>query len=263
MEKLKDNMIAICISVFSGIIVWILQMYFSLTWVLVGKIIFFSVVFAAFFYFLRMYIKIRSFGITNILDSQIKGEGGTKACMEKAGQEICFIGIGALKWIEEKETFEDTIRRICGHQCGKIRFLLLNPDSDAARTLDVSMNKRGEKKVSEKIRRSLENINEVVMKLNKEAGSLDYTSNFQIRLYNQIPIYRLILLDYSCAYFSFYRLGSDGSRIRQFVVRPIKKASKKFSNNIYEVLKEYFETLWKSNDTVPYKFMADRQDKPE
>lgn len=65
---------------------------------------------------LRMYFKIRSLGIMNVLDSQVKGEGSTKVFMDKTNHELCFIGIAATKWLAETNTFEKTIRRICGHQ---------------------------------------------------------------------------------------------------------------------------------------------------
>lgn len=101
---------------------------------------------------------------------------------------------------------------------------------------------------------SLHNIKEIVKKINEEEGdNLSYTENFQVKLYNQMPTYRLVLIDHTCAYFSFYRLGSDGSKIKQLVIKPLKTVSKRnIDNNIYEVLVEYFENLWNSEETINY-----------
>lgn len=132
----------------------------------------------------------------------------------------------------------------------------MDPNSATAHKMNVTLKQDNinEKTVTEKIETSPQNIKEIVKKINEEErGNLGYTQNFQVKLYNQMPTYRLVLIDHTCAYLSFYRLGSDGSKIKQLVIKPLQKVLKRsIDNNIYEVLVEYFENLWNSEETIEY-----------
>ena len=253
MERMKQYAIEVVISIIGGLIIFVIQQKFSLTWINAVFLVVGILSIVIMVYLLQMKIKMRSLGITNILNSQIKGPGSTKAFMQKANQEICFVGIAASKWVNESEQFEKLLRRICGHQSGKIRFLLLAPDSDAAHRLNVASQKAGELTVQDKINNSLRKITEIVNKLNQEAGNVDYTQNFKIKLYTQMPIYRLTLIDYTSAYFSFYRLNNDGKNLKQLEIKSDKLHYKQ-SNNIYGALAEYFENLWESSESKNYNF---------
>lgn len=253
MERMKQYAIEIAISVIGGLILLVIQQKVSLTWVKAILIIAGVLIIVLIVYLVQMMIKIRSLGIINILNSQIKGPGSTKAFMQKANQEICFVGIAASKWVNEAEEFENMIRRICGHQSGKIRFLLLSPNSDAAYRLNVASRKEGELSVQDKINNSLNKIKEIVNKLDKEAANINYAQNFKVKLYSQMPIYRLTLIDRSSAYFSFYRLNNDGKKLKQLQIESERVQDKK-SNNIYNALAEYFENIWESTESVDYNF---------
>lgn len=252
MERLKHYAIEIVIAIVGGLILLIVQQMFSLTWAKALLVIAGILIIIFLIYLIQMMIKIRSLGIINILNSQIKGSGSTKAFMQKANQEICFIGIAASKWVNESKEFEDMIRRICGHQAGKIRFLLLSPNSVAAHRLNVASRKEGELTVQEKINTSLMKITEIVKKLNQEAD-VNYAQNFEVKLYSQMPIYRLTLIDRSSAYFSFYQLNNDGKKVKQLQIKS-KRVHSKQSNNIYNALAEYFENIWESTESVNYDF---------
>lgn len=252
MERLKQYAIEIVISVIGGLILFVIQQQISLTWVKSILIIAGILIIVLIVYLVQMMIKIRSLGIVNILNSQIKGPGSTKAFMKKANQEICFVGIAASKWVNETEEFENMIRRICGHQAGKIRFLLLSPHSEAARRLNVAARAQGQKSIQEKIDYSLEKITEILNKLNKEANGINYAQNFKVKLYSQMPIYRLTLIDHSSAYFSFYRLNDDGKKLKQLQIVSEREQHNP-SNNIYNSLAEYFENIWESPDSVVYE----------
>lgn len=253
MEQLKLYTIEIVISIIGGLILLIIQQKFSLTWVKAILFIVGILIIVLLVYLVQMMIKIRSLGIVNILNSQIEGPGSTKVFMQKANQEVCFVGIAASKWINEEEEFENMIRRICGHQSGKIRFLLLSPDSDAAHRLNVASRKEGELSIQDKINNSLKRITEIVDKLDNEAANINYAQNFKIKLYSQMPVYRLTLIDHSSAYFSFYRLNNDGKKLKQLQIQSEKIHSKQ-SNNIYNALAEYFENIWESTESVDYNF---------
>ncbi len=218
MERLKQYAIEIVIAIVGGLILFIIQQKFSLTWVKALLIIAGILIIALLVYLIQMIIQMRSLGIINILNSQIKGLGSTKAFMERANQEISFIGIAASKWVNESEEFEDMIRRICGHKAGKIRFLLLSPNSVAAHRLNVASRKEGEVTVQEKINTSLMKMAEIVKKINQEADA-NYTQNFAVILYSQMPIYRLTLIDRSSAYFSFYQQNNDEKNVKQLQIK--------------------------------------------
>lgn len=251
MEIVKRYTIEIVVSIIGGLMLLIIQHFFSLTLIKDVLIILGIIVTAFLVYLINMLVKMRSLGIVDILNSQIEGPGSTKAFMNKANQEICFVGIAASKWVNETEEFENMLRRICGHQSGKIRFLLLSPDSDAAHRLNVASRKEGELTVPDKINSSLKKISEIVRKLNQEADDINYAQNFKVRLYSQMPIYRLTLIDHSSAYFSFYRLNSDGKKLKQLQIES-EKVHKKQSNNIYNALAEYFENIWDSSERVDF-----------
>lgn len=253
MEKVKNYTIEIIISIIGGLILFIVQQVFSLTVfisvaIIIGLLVIFSVI-----YLIKMHIKMRLLGIVDILDSQIEGVGSTKAFMENASQDVCFVGIAASKWVNESGDFENMIRRICARQSGEVRFLLLSPDSDAAHRLNVASLETNELSVQQKINNSLQKIDEIVRKLNTEAGNINYTSNFKVRLYSQMPVYRLAMIDHSCAFLSFYRLNNDGKKLKQLKILPEKKRNEQ-SNNIYGALAEYFENLWDSPETIEYQF---------
>lgn len=253
MEKLKKYSSEIVISIIGGLILFVIQQTLSLTWLMAIGFIIGVLAIILVVYLVKVYMKIRTLGIVDILDSQIEGYGSTKTFMENANQNIYFVGIAASKWINETETFENMIRRICGYQSGEIRFLLLAPDSDAAYRLNVASQKNGELNIQKKINNSLQKMDQIVKKLNDEACNINYTSKFKVRLYSQMPVYRLALIDHSCAYFSFYRFNNDGKNLKQLKILPEKKRNEK-SNNIYSALTEYFENIWDSPETIEYNF---------
>ena len=244
------------ISILAGLIVWVLQAFFTLTWGLVLVTFIFILCVIVTVYLGYTYIKVRKLGIVRILGCSDKGEGRTRSYMKRANREICFVGIAASKWINEKDIFEKTIRRICALKGGKIRFLLLNPDSEAAKKLSMANGESGnELVVRRKIIASLESIDGLMEKLEKETGVLSFSTSLEIRLYNQMPVFRLTLIDNSIAYFCFYRFRCDGSKLKQLVIKPSKYEGGVFrdnDNNIFNSMSDYFENIWDSPDTITY-----------
>lgn len=80
---------------------------------------------------------------------------------------------------------------------------------------------------------------------------MNYAQNFKVKLYSQMPVYRLTLIDRSSAYFSFYRLNDDGRKIKQLQIESEREQHSP-SNNIYNSLAEYFENIWESSESVVF-----------
>ena len=135
---LKNSLLSLAISLLAGVILWILQSFITLSWILVLVVFALTIIGVVFVYLLCVHIKIRQLGIVHILNRSDKGEGSTKSYMTRANSQIYFVGIAASKWLSQRDTFETTIRRICALNGGRIRFLLLNPDADAVQKLSLA-----------------------------------------------------------------------------------------------------------------------------
>lgn len=221
----------------------------------IGLTILFALLISILVYLLQFVIKCKTLGIVKILNSSIKGEGATEAYMKRSTRSIYFVGIAASKWVNNADLLEKTIRTICSRNCGSIKFLLLNPDSDAAKKLNLPQNSPNEKSIKDKINISLNKLSEIA---NRVANSDDkILEKFEIRLYNQMPIYRLVIIDDNRAYFCFYQIGCDGSNLKQFVIKP-KHSSESKQENIFNCMTEYFESLWNSKDTIKYNLVKEK-----
>lgn len=144
---IKNFILPLVVSILAGLIIWIMQEFITLTFWIVTGIFLITISIVYFIHLFYMYFKIRELGIIRILNKSDKGEGSTKSYLTQANREICFVGIAASKWLNQKDTFEKTIRRICALKGGRIRFLLLNPDSEAAKKLSLSNNEIGNEEI--------------------------------------------------------------------------------------------------------------------
>lgn len=254
---LKNFLLPLAVSLLAGVIVWILQSFITLSWIFSLLMFILIIVGVVFIYLLCIHIKIRQLGIVRILSRSDKGEGSTKSYMGRANSQIYFVGIAASKWLDQRDTFEATIRRICALNGGRIRFLLLNPDADAVQKLSLANPETGnELAVKRKIIGSLKAIDELMEKLKRESGNLDLSSSFEVRLYDQMPVFRLTLIDNSLAYFCFYRLRSDGKKLKQLIIKPSRQEGGLFrdtDNNIFNSMADYFENIWNSPSTIRYE----------
>ena len=205
-------------------------------------------------FFLISFIRFRRMGIIKILPTSDRGEGATSTYMTKATRSISFVGIAASKWVKNEEILKDTIRRICSQNSGYIRFLILDPSSDAARKLTMS-NKSVDNasidynnhSVSDKINQSLQRIKSLVAEVSNNDREL--VKHFEVRLYRQMPVFRLAIIDERCAYFSFYQRGVDGTKLKQLVIKPAL-SSNMAQENVFISMNEYFDSLWNADTTV-------------
>ena len=203
-------------------------------------------------------LKVRSLGIKCILSSTIKGEGGTKAQMSKVQHTFHFLGISASKWVKETSEFEQLIRRICSLSNGCIKLILLDPSTDNSEAMSYARVKDGitykKNDVRVETQNALDQLKNMLrqMKSDNESKYASALDRIQVRLYKQMPVVRLVLIDNNKAYLSFYRSGSDGNKTKQLVVYPSKIPSID-EQNILNPLIAYFDNMWTDdNITTPY-----------
>ena len=247
-DSIMNAVISGITSIVSGMILWIIQTQVNSVswWVIIGV----AVLLGASVYLVIFVYRCKSLGISKVLPSSIKGEGSTTAYMESATSNICFVGIAASKWVLKGDILEKTIRKICSLNSGYIKFLLLDPKSEAARKLSLA-GRQNEDQVGKKIEDSIASLNKILKRLRTDYS--DAIRGFEIRLYDQMPIFRLAIIDNRRAYFCFYQLGCDGSELKQFVIKP-KQHENPDVQNIFNSMTEYFDCLWNAPTTKTYTF---------
>ena len=189
--------------------------------------------------------KFKALGFSKIIGSSVFGEACPKNIMKKSRRKIRFLGIASSKWLNDERLMEETIRRLCSDGSGGIEFLLLNPNSDYAKRMDLACSK-GKRTTTESINTCLSKLSNIILKICKDNNMYNIES-FQIRLYSRFPIYRLIIVDDECIYMSFYEPGSDGRNNSQV------KISGKRKNATYKCLINYYNQLWNDEKTIIYK----------
>lgn len=222
--------------------------YIWWTWSVIAICILFSV------FVIFKYFQIKDIGISRILDSSSKGEGSTKNFMNSAKQKVDFMGIGASKWTKEDLLLRETICRIASTQTGMIRFLLLEPNSEEAECLSRGQTNGDDLKiVGDTINKSLSKLYGII-----ESAGLLNNSRVEVRLYRQMPVYRLAIIDNKVAYLSFYKIGRSGENNKQIVIHPGKK-QRENDDSIYYGLTEYFESVWNAKTTKRVKYSQIQQ----
>lgn len=189
--------------------------------------------------------KFKVLGFSKIIGSSVFGEANPKNIMKKSRRKIRFLGIASSKWLNDEKLMEKTIRRLCSDNSGGIEFLLLNPNSDYAKRMDLACS-NGKKLTTESINKCLAKLSNIILKICKD-NNMYNIENFQIRLYSRFPIYRLIIVDDESIYMSFYEPGSDGRNNSQI------KISGKRKNSTYKCLINYYNQLWNDEKTIIYK----------
>lgn len=213
---MKDLFIAVAAAVVAGLILSYLENNDIFSSLNILVIVVASVLVGICIYLSLFVFRCRSHGIIKILGSSVKGEGSTASYMSKATHSICFVGIAASKWVNNADLLEKTIRSICSLNSGYIKFLLLNPNSQAVAKLSLAQESHNDDDVKKKIENALNKLQEIIARLSQQYPKV--LDKFEIRLYDQMPVYRLTILDNNKAYFCFYQRGCDGSKLKQFLI---------------------------------------------
>ena len=164
--------------------------------------------------------------------------------MRSSKRKIRFLGIASSKWLRDEKVFKETLMRLCSDECGGMEFLLLNPNSEYAKRMDLAC-KSGEKLTSDSIEQCLKKISQIVKEVCSEKG-LDEIKGFSVRLYSQYPIYRIIISDDDRLFLSFYSAGISGNNNYQIKIDGHRK------NDVYPCLINYYNQIWNDSLTVTY-----------
>jgi hypothetical protein len=183
-------------------------------------------------------IKFAQTGIVGV-DKHISKGLDYKKSLKLCKHDLFFLGVGATKLLNEKQEFEEAIRR-CSSPANPVRFLLSNPQNPI---LTLAANRAGvtATEFSDKVQKSIDEIKEL-----RDKKGL----NIQIKLYDasseqQMPKFRLLFLNGDICLMSYTIFGeSIETTLPQYWVKQWKGKGDKYS--LYYPLHMYFEQLWTS-----------------
>lgn len=190
----------------------------------------------------KIYMDIlRDLGITSATGKLTESKFNPDQCMARINNSLDFIGIGGGKWVVN-DNFEDFLKRL-KRKRGKVRFLLLNPNCKEYKNL---RNDRGETvRTNESVKLS-------------ERYQNEYQENFEVRFYDNLPTFRLVIIDKGIIGMSWYNFdatnteGKDLVKFREHVgweaphleIQASDADSNKYSWSLFSPFYEYFEREW-------------------
>lgn len=153
-----------------------------------------------------------------------------KVCVQTTKRNLAFMGILASKWVEQghvRGDFENLVKRIQPHD-GRVRFLLIDPGSQSFKRLRAQ---RGGSISTG----SISTLRTLTRKY----------SNFQVRLYDQLPTFRLLFVDEQILALSRYKIDQEGYFQSQYgweAPHLVIEASAPWT--LYDAFAIYFEEIW-------------------
>jgi hypothetical protein len=164
------------------------------------------------------------------IEKNISAGTNTEKLLDKVQDNFFLLGRGASRFIEAKN-FSEALLRVDTNKI--IKFLILNPEAKAPKILSKERDVE-ENHISAVVKNSLATINQL-----KKQGR-----NIEVRYYNNpkyIPIFRVVGIDDSELYVSFYNRKETGKKSFQLVLRDNKN-----DNNLYIAFKKHFDFLWET-----------------
>ncbi len=170
------------------------------------------------------------------VDYNIQTGYSIKDCLDNVINSLCFLGVGGKKWVQEKQSFDNLIKRlILKRQGNQIRFLLLNPDCKDAINFNKVRN-CSHKEFRDDTNKTIEFIENA-----KSRSGLD----IQLRLYSRMPNLRITIIDQAIAVLGTYSLlSSDGLDSPQIILK--SSSNWAFTHNLIS----YFEQLWSESTII-------------
>lgn len=187
-------------------------------------------------YFIHIYTCNHCQKKMNIAVSTIDGIGGTESILSECNQHFYFMGISGNKWIKRAKNFEKTMQRIIAKH-GTVRFVLLNPNCQDAKTLSLA----GGNPSSHIKDLTIENLR--ALKRYKDQG-LDVT----VRVYSHMPVFRIAVVnDRQKVYVGSYKVDSNGENVPQLIFsngKDINSTETILCNQFID----YYNMVWNSSD---------------
>jgi hypothetical protein len=143
-----------------------------------------------------------------------------------------FLGIGAAKLVEHQKEFKDAIDR-CNRSDRPVRLLLIQPNAPGLERI-AKMAGRDPQAYRQTVTDSLR----LISRLRNEDER-----NIQVRLYEDLPAFRLMFINDSICLMSYYVLGKgNGSNLPQLHVIKIEHA--RDVESMYYGFSAYFGKIW-------------------
>ncbi len=152
-------------------------------------------------------------------------------CMGQTVSRLCFAGILATKWVADsyvRAEFGRLLERL-DHSGGSARFLLINPESEGYRRF------RG-------VRWSEGGVQPVSMLRSLSAAH----PSFEVRLYDALPTFRIVLIDQSVVSFSPYLMTPGTQRARTGWEAPHIVLDRTAPWPLAQTFETLFEETWRT-----------------
>lgn len=172
----------------------------------------------------------------NIAVSTIDGIGGTESILSECSQHFYFMGISGNKWIKRAKNFEKTMRCIIAKH-GTVRFILINPNCDDAKTLSLA----GGNPISHIKDMTTDNLRS--LKRLKDQG-LDVI----VRVYSHMPVFRIAIVnDREKVYVGSYKVDNNGENVPQLIFNNGKDINSTETILCNQFI-DYYNMVWNSSD---------------
>lgn len=170
---------------------------------------------------------VRFIGIEKI-ERNISSESNTEKLLSLVKDSFFMLGRGGSRFVEANDLDAAVVR---ANRRKPIRFLLLRPGSFAAVELAKERNIVSTH-ISDIVSASLRTLDEYIAK----------GFNIEYRFYNNpkyVPIFRVVVIDDTKAYVSFYPRQETGKNSFQLVLFDSKS-----NNNLFTAFRLHFESMW-------------------
>ena len=175
---------------------------------------------------------LKDLGIVNVTPDLKDSEFHPHQCMSHTRKHLMFMGILGSKWVFDSG-FENFARRI-QHTNGSLRFLLIHPEGRAFATLtDLRQGNISTKSL------------DAFLDLKKKYPSL------RVKLYEDLPVFRLIFVDGQTLALSRYKLDHEGyfdSKQGWDAPHLVIASSSRWS--LYETFEDYFNNIWNRSTDI-------------
>ena len=179
--------------------------------------------------------KLKELGIINVTNGLKSSKYAPLECMKTAKKHLFFLGVLGSKWVAENE-FEKFLKKIDVNH-GSVKFLLINPDGKAYNKLYQL--REGTINTS-----SLEKFRELASKYDC----------IRIKLYDELPSFRMIFLDNNILALSRYKLDKKGYFESKYGwENPHLIIEANYEWSLYGSFEELYYQIWnKSTDIEDY-----------
>jgi hypothetical protein len=177
-------------------------------------------------------------------DDEIDKGLDCKRSLQLVTNSLDFLGIGAYKLTKEKAEFEAAIQR-CSRESRPVKFLLCNPTN--AELEEIA--RQAGKDPAEYRSRVVESLRSIAALRNLR------DRNIEVRLYDRLPLFRLMFIDGWLCLASHYVFGEgDGGKWPQLLV---STQGRQVKTSLFYPFERYFNSLWQASEIWDFSSYLD------